>query len=304
MIISIKRNWSLAEVHHKAFLTKLLSKYFLDCKSGKVKYLLCYDFLRRNHKYITSNKREDYIKSIISFNDEIKKGSNTPDFEKNFKSEIKKIINYDSFARKTGNYNAYVLCFRSAARTCPYCNQSYAFSVQRHSRGFRPTLDHYYDKASYPHLALSLYNLIPSCYSCNSSLKGKRDFFKNQHLHPFFDDECFSFSIANKDSSFSNPDELILKEIETLSIMLSSKNEVEKNSLDTFLLNERYESFISDALVFAQNKRAFDDIKLNDQIFITRQMKEETSLRFNKNNYKNEMLGKMFLDIYNQFKQD
>jgi hypothetical protein len=34
------------------------------------------------------------------------------------------------------------------------------------------TLDHLLPKADYPHFALSLYNLIPSCYTCNSKTKG------------------------------------------------------------------------------------------------------------------------------------
>lgn len=40
--------------------------------------------------------------------------------------------------------------------------------------------NHFYDKGTYPYLALSFYNLIPSCSTCNSSkVKGNANTFEN-----------------------------------------------------------------------------------------------------------------------------
>lgn len=39
----------------------------------------------------------------------------------------------------------------------------------------RPTFDHWFAKDDHPLLALSFYNLIPSCNICNSSVKGKKE---------------------------------------------------------------------------------------------------------------------------------
>ena len=47
---------------------------------------------------------------------------------------------------------------------CPYCNRNYINS-RDNSSGCE--FDHYYDKQTYPFFALSLYNLIPSCSTCN-----------------------------------------------------------------------------------------------------------------------------------------
>lgn len=47
---------------------------------------------------------------------------------------------------------------------CPYCNRNYINS-RDDSSGCE--FDHYYDKQNYPFFALSLYNLIPSCSTCN-----------------------------------------------------------------------------------------------------------------------------------------
>lgn len=51
---------------------------------------------------------------------------------------------------------------------CPYCNRNYIYSsVKTHTC----QLDHYYPKGKYPILAVSFYNLIPVCASCNLSKK-------------------------------------------------------------------------------------------------------------------------------------
>lgn len=306
MIISIVKNWSLVETEHKDFLRGVFTEYFYNFLKGNSKNSLCYSFLRRNYRYIISSNKDLYIKSIELFHEEVEKNNDFIGFESEFKKQIAKVLNYELFVKKDKakvkvKYNAYSLCMKSKSKTCPYCNHSYAFSIQRFNKGFRPTLDHFYDKASYPHLALSLYNLVPACYSCNSSLKGSADFYLNEHLHPLFDDECFTFTLNHKSDEFKNPDELLVEKASVLKLDISSKSTKEKNTLKTFLIEERYESFVNDALLFAQCKKSFDNLKLNDQIKITHQMREETSLRFNKNNYKNEMLGKLYFDIYNQF---
>jgi hypothetical protein len=61
--------------------------------------------------------------------------------------------------------------------TCYYCNIDFVntYNVKGGKKN-KFTLDHYYDKSTYPYLALSLYNLIPSCYTCNSKLKKTIEF--------------------------------------------------------------------------------------------------------------------------------
>lgn len=48
---------------------------------------------------------------------------------------------------------------------CPYCNRTYIYTLR--SGGVRPQYDHFFSKAKYPYLAVSIYNLIPSCNVCN-----------------------------------------------------------------------------------------------------------------------------------------
>lgn len=68
---------------------------------------------------------------------------------------------------------------------CPYCNRQYIFTL---SNGHvRPQFDHYYPKSRYPYLALSLYNMIPSCSICNMA-KSSLDTLKEPILYPFVEE--------------------------------------------------------------------------------------------------------------------
>ncbi|HEL2204134.1 TPA: hypothetical protein TZE22_001475 [Streptococcus suis] len=60
---------------------------------------------------------------------------------------------------------------------CPYCNRNY---INNRGNKFSAQMDHFYSKDEFPWLAVSLYNLIPSCGACNH-IKGTKDF----NVHPF-----------------------------------------------------------------------------------------------------------------------
>ena len=47
---------------------------------------------------------------------------------------------------------------------CPYCNRAY---INRTSKYTVCQLDHFFDKSAYPIMAVSFYNLIPVCGTCN-----------------------------------------------------------------------------------------------------------------------------------------
>lgn len=68
---------------------------------------------------------------------------------------------------------------------CPYCNRQYIFTLSNGQA--RPQLDHYYPKSRYPYLALSLYNMIPSCNICNMA-KSSLDTLREPILYPFVEE--------------------------------------------------------------------------------------------------------------------
>ena len=89
-------------------------------------------------------------------------------------------------------------------KCCPYCNRNYiTYIPDEGKRIVGPTYDHFFSKSRYVYLTLSFYNLIPSCYVCNSNLKLNIDFNLKTHLHPYCDgfgnDVFFDFELSTND---------------------------------------------------------------------------------------------------------
>lgn len=61
---------------------------------------------------------------------------------------------------------------------CPYCNRNY---INDRNRKLGAEMDHFYSKGKYPMFAVSLYNIIPSCSTCNR-IKNKDDLKNNPFL--------------------------------------------------------------------------------------------------------------------------
>jgi hypothetical protein len=58
---------------------------------------------------------------------------------------------------------------------CAICDQSRYYTQGMEK--IHSILDHYFPKSKYPHFACHPYNLVPVCYTCNSSIKGDVDPF-------------------------------------------------------------------------------------------------------------------------------
>ncbi|WP_445947085.1 HNH endonuclease, partial [Shewanella sp.] len=72
--------------------------------------------------------------------------------------------------------------------TCPYCNLETISIIQTNDKGkMLLSLDHFYPKSLYPYLALSFYNLIPSCHNCNSNIKQDKNFTIETHINPYLE---------------------------------------------------------------------------------------------------------------------
>lgn len=77
-------------------------------------------------------------------------------------------------------WNPYVMLVHRKLRTCPYCNRQYIIPFYSKSGKVRADLDHFYLKSKYPYFSMSIYNLVPSCKFCNTSLKGTKEFSLNE----------------------------------------------------------------------------------------------------------------------------
>ena len=86
---------------------------------------------------------------------------------------------------------AYYFFHKLHIQTCPYCNREYTFTVYKKKCKTRPEYDHFYDKADNPLLAVSFYNLVPSCHTCNHQKSTKQI-----GVNPYFKGFKSSFKIT------------------------------------------------------------------------------------------------------------
>lgn len=113
-------------------------------------------------KISNSDKCEVYKKFI----DELKL------INDNYKTMVE--ILYKKFF-SVSSWGAYSLLKEINIDTCPYCNRQYISILESSDSNYigktRPELDHFLCKKEFPFLAVSLFNLIPSCHVCNSNIK-------------------------------------------------------------------------------------------------------------------------------------
>jgi hypothetical protein len=112
-----------------------------------------------------------------------------------------KIFNYSKF-RSSRFCLQYLRSLSFDEVFCPYCGYQPVELVGVNTANGDPEkalldLDHFFSKAEFPYLAISLFNLIPCCHTCNSRYKLTKEFGFNTHIHPYAEsfDDHFSFSI-------------------------------------------------------------------------------------------------------------
>lgn len=215
--------------------------------------------------------------------------------------KFESVFSYKKFSdKKSNDWCAYELCRRAKYYICPYCQQSYAMTIHRadRTRALRPTLDHYYPKSRFPFLAISLFNLVPSCYTCNSSLKGARDFYKDRHLHPYVASSGIGFKLdmAAYAAGKSTGDGRWRAIVD-----LAGGSLADRNTVKTFAIAERYQFIENEVARFAESAYQFYCIGPTRYIEIARAAGVEPSdiisLGFDELSYKNELLGRLKRDL-------
>lgn len=125
-----------------------------------------------------------YGKSIFRYKDANNKWQST-DFAK---------ATYEAFYYDGYRKNMLILLAEKLnVKSCPYCNMHYTLFAED-GKYYKDKLskfqfDHFFDKADYPFLSMSLYNLIPSCGVCNQC---KSTGYLSLKFHPY------AYSIADQ----------------------------------------------------------------------------------------------------------
>jgi hypothetical protein len=240
-------------------------------------------------------------------------------------SKLAQAFKWSSFqGLKRSNYRnyyfgAYSLAYRLGATICPYCNRNYTFTVGDQSGVTRPELDHFLSRSSNLYLSYSLYNLVPSCSSCNR-LKSNKAIDDHNCYYPYRDDVSskliFSFKSETTDWLYDFTDASF--EIDLLNI--HSKNSVRDkvtchssledikgyNFNECFKLTSIYQYHKSYVSSFMYKANIYNNIINNDNIDIFNLFSTKASLiqfifGLNVFDVENDPLSKLTRDLFRIF---
>lgn len=216
----------------------------------------------------------------------------------------KEIFRYDTFSTRK---SAYDILRMEKVSVCPYCNRQYVFTLDDNE--VRPQFDHYYPKSIYPYLAVSIFNLIPSCSICNQA-KSTLDTYDYPILYPFeeeFGDEV-RFDIDSNDIKYlhgmtDNFD--ISIQFEEVDSLKMKKIKRQNERLHLMELYDKHKDYVKD---IAWNHHINSDDRIDEimkkfpGMFLT---KEDVISALYMNDVRKEKLGKRPLakltrDIYRE----
>jgi len=139
---------------------------------------------------------------------------------------------------------------------CPYCNRNYIFNFEK-SKSLEATaqLDHFFDKSSYPFFSVSIFNLVPSCQTCNQ----RKSKIQNDIYHPFiesFNDDV-KFRLKIKDSKF-------YYDKDSLEIEIPRNIDKVKSHIETFNIENLYNEHKDIALELIQKAQIYNESYIDE----------------------------------------
>ena len=261
----------------------------------------CLKYIKDNLKDIlkaNNNELKEYIKY---FQENYPNSIGVENQKKEEWHQLYKIIRDEIFEKEYNNwgkrktYGSYKFVETLDLKTCPYCNRNYTFIVDDESGKLRPEIDHFYPKSIYPFLAMSFYNLIPSCPICNHTKSSK---VSENLINPYdIKDDDFKFTYKPTDISFSQI-ESKKYDMDSFEIEFKKKNE----NIDIFKLDELYKQH-KDIVVDLLMKKAYYPKSYVEELEKSFGFTKDEIYRYLLNNYKKEEdlhkrpLSKLIKDI-------
>lgn len=257
-----------------------------DCKVCPETRKVKHDLSKRIQRYLTRSKIDEIIRAkpdslwevlekfyfsathfhLSEFNDYINflaiKESNRSIPQKrlirrfnNLNIKLLKVFSYSTFIKKDKKYNAYILSSILDRNTCTYCNRNYTNTVvsKEGEKIIRPQFDHWYPKKKLSLLALSFYNLIPSCSTCNTSIKGDQIFKTGIYLHPYLD------KINNEDFKFSYKYSSETRNGLAIKLLYPNNDHVVKRTMESYKIEEVYNAHTEELKELLKIKQAYSE---------------------------------------------
>ena len=198
------------------------------------------------------------------------------------KEELKKVFNYqDKFQVHISElFKKYL-----DIHTCYYCNIDFINVFKGKNKNILTgyTLDHILDKASYPYLALSVSNLIPTCYICNSKLKKDRSIGNRVPTSKDFD-----FDKRVKFKTFIKSNNLQINSKDSFELLLKEDfSDIYDKYMDVLELDGRYEYHKYKVLELIEKRKNYPDSRIKELAKIAQKTEEEV---------KQDIFGEYLLD--------
>jgi hypothetical protein len=193
---------------------------------------------------------------------------------------MKQFFNYD---KKSSSFNAKTSYFQRKiseffqenieVHTCYYCNIDFVNTFKKAKETKNAfTLDHVFEKATYPFLALSLYNLVPSCYTCNSKVKDSKiefnDFSPTSESFDFNEKVKFKSFITNENLQVEEENDFFVKLIESYGTKYDKY-------IESLNLNNRYDYHKYKVLEMINKRKKYPDSRIQELAVLTGQSEEE-----------------------------
>ena len=186
---------------------------------------------------------------------------------------------------------------------CPYCNEQSMYSEEDGTKVLAD-LDHYLPKSDFPLFEANFFNLIPSCPSCNRTLKGQS---KRRIINPLIEgfEDYAIFKMVDYPLKLANEhfDIKILKKNTENHILIEKID----NTISLFKIEGRYNQnhvketarrIYFNTKLLTPNALSHYSESLEIPTLTTKQLyKHLFELDFEKINLSNEYLGKLKLDI-------
>ena len=193
----------LSVSENEAFLRKYTKIHDFLYDTSMIKYgVAIQDAIRRENIIELLTANFDGLMGFI-------KNFSSMEFE-NDKSKWEEIFCFTSFSRRLAFY--YVLDHINI-NVCPYCNRQYITTISN-DKIRQAHMDHFFCQEKYPYLALSIWNLIPSCSYCNGKKSNKDMCSENRMLYPYSEEfgEKHRFRVIPEDNRFMQVFQGISKE--------------------------------------------------------------------------------------------
>jgi hypothetical protein len=285
-------DFNIEEEYKKLFT----SVFQITTKSKNKKQIIIRSQFKVNNKNIFDNKKDKSLEEIftkfkekkIDEFDVIFQDKDLQDIltlsqdeiikilEKNKdKSSLKKlkyVFDYDKFQSEITKFFTDNFDFR----TCFYCNKDFITNFDADKKVSTFQLDHFYDKGNYPYLALSFYNLIPSCPTCNSSkVKGTYNtFIRDDRMKEFKNETCIAPNSQNFDFHQKVKFKLFLDD-SCKNLHIKSKDDIDitlkenysdmyDKYIEIFKLNERYKAHKDIVFDMIQKAELYPESRLKE----------------------------------------